>query len=71
MGMHKGMTGKIGPGSADLTLKDYIARKQLADTGVTFGITQNGGSWSLSFDCVAPDTKEEAIKLAKKILEDK
>ena len=30
MGMHKSMLGKIGPGSADVTLGDYIARKQQA-----------------------------------------
>ena len=34
MSMHKGMLGRIGepgPGSADLTLGDYIARKQRQD----------------------------------------
>ena len=31
MGMHKGMIGKIGPGSAEQTLGDYIARKQRDD----------------------------------------
>jgi hypothetical protein len=28
--MHKGMIGKIGPASVDVTLGDYIARKQQA-----------------------------------------
>lgn len=28
MSMHKQMIGKIGPGSADITLGDYINRKQ-------------------------------------------
>lgn len=35
---------------------------------IIFGIAQNGISWHLQFDCLAPDNKEQAIKYAYNIL---
>ena len=52
--MHKSMLGKIGPGSADVTLGDYITRKQQA----------------AAFDAVAKEDKVKQLEWCRQMFDD-
>lgn len=69
MGMHKGMIGKIGPGSADVTLGDYIARKQQAtafdevakEKKLTFDEWHNQNRYKWQFNNDVPSWVDDVV----------
>ncbi len=56
--MHKGMTGRIGPASVkpDVTLKDYIERKQVGEKKkLTFEEWYSQSGWAARHEMVSLD----------------